>query len=169
MSQNNLENVYIDETAIVETEVQIGAGTKIWHHCHIRRGAQIGKNCTLGKNVFIDSGVVIGDGVKIQNNVSIYKGITIEDDVFVGPLTIFTNDPHPRAFLPWDDSKIVKTVIRKGASVGAGAAIRCGIEIGEYAMVGMGSVITREIKAYELWLGNPAKLVGLVDKNGRRT
>ncbi|NLB63160.1 MAG: N-acetyltransferase [Fibrobacter sp.] len=162
-------DVYINPTAVVEDNVSIGSGTKVWHHCHIREGAKIGENCVLGKNVYIDKGVVIGNGVKIQNNVSVYKGITLEDDVFIGPLAIFTNDPYPRAFLDWGDDKIVETIIRKGASIGAGSAIRCGIEIGKYAMIGMGAVITREVKPYELWIGNPAKLVGIVNKEGKRT
>ena len=160
-------SVYIDPSAIVEEGVSIGADTKIWHHCHVRKGARIGANCVLGKNVFVDLDVQIGDRVKIQNNVSVYHGVTLEDDVFVGPSAVFTNDRHPRAFVAWSSERAAQTLVRKGASVCAGACIRCGLTIGEYAMIGMGAVLTKDAGDYELWLGNPATCHGLVDKAGK--
>jgi UDP-2-acetamido-3-amino-2,3-dideoxy-glucuronate N-acetyltransferase len=151
---------YIHSTAVVEDDVTIGHGTSVWHHAHVRRGAVIGNGCTLGKNVFVDAGVRIGNGVKIQNNVSVYAGVTIEDDVFVGPSAVFTNDLHPRAFaVEWS---ITPTVVRRGASIGANATIVCGIEIGELALVGSGAVVTRSVAAHRLVLGNPGRPTGWV-------
>jgi len=158
---------YIDPTAIVESGASIGPGSKVWHHCHVRKGACIGANCVLGKNVFVDVDVHIGDRVKIQNNVSVYHGVTIENDVFVGPAAVFTNDRFPRAFEPWNTERAARTLVRNGASICAGACIRCGITIGEYAMIGMGAVQTKDAGDYELWLGNPASCQGLVDKAGK--
>ena len=158
---------YIDPTAIVESDVVVGPGTKVWHQCHLRKGARIGANCVLGKGVFVDAGVVIGDRVKIQNHVSVYHGVTLEDDVFVGPSAVFTNDRHPRAFEPWSIEKADPTLIRRGASICAGACIRCGVTVGEYAMVAMGAVLTKDVGDYELWLGNPARCRGKVDKAGK--
>lgn len=159
-------SVYIDPSAIVEEGVIIGEGTKVWHQCHIRKGARIGKDCVLGKGVFVDVNVQIGDRVKVQNGVSVYHGVTLEDDVFVGPLAVFTNDRYPRAFLPWGPDRAASTLVKKGASICAGACIRCGVVVGEYAMVAMGAVLTKNVQNYELWMGNPARCVGLVDKNG---
>jgi UDP-3-O-[3-hydroxymyristoyl] glucosamine N-acyltransferase len=161
-------SVYIHESAIIEDGVQIGAGTKIWHQCHIRKGAIIGANCVLGKGVFVDFGVQIGNGVKIQNGVSVYHGVTIEDDVFVGPLAVFTNDQFPRAFGGWTPEQVVTTLVRVGASICAGACIRCGVTVGAYAMIGMGAVLTKDAGAYELWLGNPARCQGHVNMQGKR-
>ena len=158
---------YIDPSAIIEDDVFVGPGSKVWHQCHLRKGARIGSNCVLGKGVFVDAGVVIGDRVKIQNNVSVYHGVTLEDDVFVGPSAVFTNDRFPRAFEPWNMDRADTTLVRKGASICAGACIRCGIEIGEYAMIGMGAVLTKSTGAYELWLGNPARKKGSVDRAGK--
>lgn len=158
--------MYIHPTAIVEEGAQIGAGTRIWHFCHVRTGACIGANCTLGKNVFVDAGVQIGQGVKIQNNVSVYAGVTLEDFVFVGPSVVFTNDRVPRAFLPWSPSQALPTRICQGASLGAGSCILCGTVIGEYALVAMGSVVVSSVGAYEQWAGNPARFRCKVDREG---
>ena len=163
-----MQDVFIHETAIVEDGAVIGPGTKIWHHCHIRANAVIGANCSLGKNVFVDQNVKIGSGVKIQNNVSVYNGVIIEDDVFVGPSVVFTNDMYPRAFLEFDEEKSVTTLIKKGASLGAGSCIRCGVEISEYSMIAMGAVQVSNTDSYELWMRNPAELKGKVDKEGKR-
>lgn len=161
-------SVFIHDSAIIEDGVQIGAGTKIWHQCHVRKGARLGANCVLGKGVFVDFDVQIGSGVKIQNGVSVYHGVTIEDDVFVGPLAVFTNDQYPRAFGGWTPEQVVPTLVRKGASICAGACIRCGVTVGEYAMIGMGAVLTKDAGDYELWLGNPARCAGRVDMQGKK-
>lgn len=162
------EDVYVHPTAIVEDNVQLGSGTKVWHQCHVRQGARLGANCVLGKGVFVDAGVHIGDRVKIQNGVSVYHGVEIEEDVFVGPLAVFTNDRYPRAFEPWTPERASRTLIRKGASICAGACIRCGVTVGSYAMIGMGAVLTKDVGDYELWLGNPARCHGKVDREGKR-
>lgn len=157
---------FVHPTAIVEEGAQIGAGTKVWHHCHVRAGAVVGANCTLGKNVFIDSGAVVGSGVKIQNNVSVYNGVVLEDDVFVGPSVVFTNDRVPRAFLPFTPEKVTPTRICQGASLGANCTIRCGSTLGEYSLIALGSVVLHNVAPYELWAGNPARRIGRVDRNG---
>lgn len=150
----------IHETAVVEASADIGSGTQVWHHAHIRSDCSIGDGCTIGKNVFVDTGVVIGRSVKIQNNVSVYRGVTIEDEVFVGPSAVFTNDRVPRA--TGGTWKIVPTLVRRGASIGANATIVCGIEIGAHAMVAAGSVVTRSVADYEVVAGNPARHLGWV-------
>ncbi|MDW8014381.1 MAG: acyltransferase [Archaeoglobaceae archaeon] len=150
---------FIHPTAIVE-EAEIGAGTKIWHFAHIRSGAKIGKNCNIGKDVYIDVEVEIGNNVKIQNSVSVYRGVKIEDDVFIGPHVVFTNDLYPRAFnRNWE---VKKTIVKRGASIGANATIICGVTIGEYAMIGAGSVVTKDVSPFSLVYGNPAKIRGYV-------
>lgn len=155
---------YAHPTAEIEEGAQIGAGTKIWHLVHIRSTAVVGANCVLGRNVYVDADVVIGDRVKIQNNVSVYKGVTIEDEVFVGPSAVFTNDRLPRAQNPnW---QITPTIVRRGASIGANATLVCGIEIGAYAMVAAGSVVTKDVAPYQLVAGNPARPIGWVDEAG---
>lgn len=157
--------VFIHETAVVEESVDIGEGTNIWHHAHLRASSRIGAGCTLGKNVFIDAGVIVGDRVKIQNNVSVYRGVTIEDDVFVGPSAVFTNDRVPRATGEhWD---VVPTIVRRGASIGANATIVCGVEVAAAAMVAAGAVVTRDVAAHELVAGNPARHLGWVCACGR--
>ena len=153
----------IHPTAIVELGAVIGHGTKVWHFAHIRTGAEIGADCVIGKDVYIDELVVIGDRVKIQNGVSVYQGVTLEDEVFVGPHVVFTNDPYPRSVGPWE---VVPTRIRRGASLGANATILCGIEIGEWAMVGAGAVVTHSVPAGMLVRGNPARVVGEAPKRG---
>lgn len=143
----------------------IGAGTSVWNQAQIRESCIIGECCNIGKNVYIDTGVQIGNRVKIQNNVNVYHGVTIEDDVFVGPSATFTNDMYPRAFSK--DWEIVPTLVKKGASIGAHATIVCGVTIGEYAMVGAGSVVTKDVPPYALVVGNPARIIGEVDETGR--
>ena len=159
-------SVYIHETAEVSELAQIGDGTKIWNLVQVREESVIGKNCILSKNVYIDKGVQIGNGVKIQNNVNVYHGVTIEDDVFLGPSMTFTNDLHPRAFN--NDWKVTDTLVKKGAAIGANATIVCGNVIGRYAMVGAGSVVTKDVLDYALVAGNPAKQIGWVCKCGEK-
>jgi UDP-2-acetamido-3-amino-2,3-dideoxy-glucuronate N-acetyltransferase len=159
-------SVTIHETAEVSKKAIIGDGTKIWNHAQVREGARIGERCVIGKNAYIDAGVTIGSGVKIQNNVNVYAGVTIEDDVFLGPSMTFTNDLYPRAFSK--DWQITPTRVKKGASIGAGAVIVCGVTIGEYAMVGAGAVVTKDIPPYILAVGNPARIIGRVCCCGRR-
>lgn len=161
-----MNDVQIHPTADVSPDALIGDGTKIWHQAQVREGASIGKNCIISKNVYIDEKVRIGNGVKIQNNVNVYHGVTIEDDVFLGPSMTFTNDMFPRAFRA--DWEITETIVRKGASIGANATVRCGVTIGEYAMVGSGSVVTKDIPSHALVVGNPAHRIGYVCMCGRR-
>lgn len=166
--------VRIHATADVSEKALIGDGTLIWHHCQIREGARIGEKCIFGKGVYIDAGVSIGDHVKIQNYVSVYHGVTIEDGVFIGPHVCFTNDMHPRAInrdgslKAADDWELSATLVKYGASLGANSTIRCGVTIGEWAMVGSGSVVTRDVPAYGLVMGNPAKLRGYVCPCGHK-
>lgn len=155
---------YIHPSAEVENGAVVGPGTKIWHVAHVRSTARIGAGCTIGRNVYVDADVTIGDHVKIQNNVSVYTGVTIEDDVFVGPSAVFTNDHNPRATNA--DWKITPTRVRRGASIGANATIVCGVEIGEYAMVAAGAVVTRDVLPNQLVAGNPARPRGWVDERG---
>ena len=155
---------FVHDSAIVEAGAHLGAGTKVWHHAHIRSGASIGPGCTLGKNVFVDAGVVIGSHVKVQNNVSVYAGVTLGDDVFVGPSAVFTNDLLPRA--QSESWSIVPTAVGRGASIGANATVVCGRTIGAYAMVGAGSVVTRDVPPHVLVVGNPAHHVGWVCRCG---
>jgi UDP-2-acetamido-3-amino-2,3-dideoxy-glucuronate N-acetyltransferase len=162
-----MSTVQIHPTADVSPKAKIGFGTKIWHQAQIREGVEIGENCIIGKNVYIDFGVKIGSNVKIQNNVSVYHGVTIEDDVFVGPSVTFTNDLYPRARI-WDDSRVVKTLVKKGASIGANATIVCGNTIGQYAMIGAGSVVTSDIPDHILAYGNPAKAHGFACECGMK-
>lgn len=166
--------VRIHPTADVSNEAVIGEGTSIWHQCQIRPGARIGSNCILGKGVYIDNDVVIGDNVKIQNYVSVFHGVTIEDGVFIGPHVCFTNDMKPRAINPdgtiksASDWKVSQTLVRMGAAIGANSTIRCGIIINQWAMIGSGSVVTRDIPAYGLVFGNPASIRGFVCPCGEK-
>ena len=157
---------FIHPTAEVSKDAIIGEGTKIWHHVQIREGVIIGKNCILGKCVYIDKNVKIGNRVKLENRVSVYQGVTIEDDVFVGPHVTFTNDRLPRSFSK--DWKIIPTLVKKGASIGANSTIICGITIGKYALIGAGSVVTKDIPDHGLVYGNPARLRGFVCECGRK-
>lgn len=160
------DGFFVHESSYIDDNVTIGAGTKIWHFCHIQTGAIIGEQCSLGQNVNIGSKVVIGNHVKIQNNVSIYEGVTVEDDVFCGPSCVFTNDLTPRSRYPKGRENYKKTVIKKGASIGANATIVCGNIIGEYAMIAAGAVVTHDVPAYALMAGIPARQIGMVDRFG---
>ncbi len=162
-----MPDYFVHPSAYVDEGARIGADTRIWHFCHIMPQAHIGRRCILGQNVFVGSGVRIGNGVKIQNNVSVYEGVTLEDDVFVGPSAVFTNVMNPRSFIE-RKTAYRPTLVRRGATIGANATIVCGITIGEYAFVGAGSVVTRDIPAYALVYGAPARLRGWVSRAGER-
>ncbi len=159
-------NFFVHESSYVDENVEIGDGTKIWYFCHIQKGAKIGKNCSLGQNVNISNNVVLGNGVKIQNNVAVYEGVEIEDDVFCGPSCVFTNDLTPRAKYPKGHEKYKKTLIKRGASIGANATIVCGHTIGEWALIGAGAVVTSDVPAHALMLGVPAVRKGWVCECG---
>lgn len=160
-------SVFVHETAIIDKDCQIGEGTKIWHFSHIMSGCIMGKNCNLGQNVVVSPGVVLGNNVKVQNNVSIYTGVICEDDVFLGPSMVFTNVINPRSAVIRKD-QYKKTLVKKGASIGANATIVCGNEIGEYALIGAGSVVTKPVPAYALIVGNPGRQTGWVSEYGHR-
>ena len=160
------EPTFIHPTAEVSTKAKVGEGTKIWNDAQVREDSVIGDGCIIGKGAYIDTQVHIGDRVKIQNNVNVYKGVILEDDTFVGPSATFTNDMYPRAFSK--DWAVHPTLVKKGASIGANATIRCGVVIGEYAMIGCGSVVTKDVPDYALVVGNPARQIGLVDKDGNK-
>jgi acetyltransferase-like isoleucine patch superfamily enzyme len=160
-----MSDVFIHPLAVVDEGANIGKGTRIWHFVHVRGTATIGKNCNIGKDVYVDADVIIGSNVKIQNGVSVYKGVTIEDDVFCGPHMTFTNDMYPRAF--GDSWDICDTRVKKGASIGAHATIICNTTLGEYCMVGIGSVVTKDVPPHGLVVGNPARLIGYVCKCGQ--
>ncbi|MDA9953347.1 N-acetyltransferase [Planktomarina sp.] len=161
------ENVKIHETAIVDPGAEIGSGTRVWHWVHICGGSRIGRNVSLGQNVFVGNVAIIGDNCKIQNNVSIYDNITLEDGVFCGPSVVFTNVYNPRAGV--DRKKEFKTTyIKRGASLGANCTIICGVEIGEYAFIGAGSVVKSKVPDFQIVAGVPAKPIGWMKKNGDR-
>lgn len=160
-------NYFAHETAVVDDNCLIGNGTKIWHFSHIMSHCTIGEQCNIGQNVVISPQVVLGKNVKIQNNVSVYTGVICEDDVFLGPSMVFTNVINPRSHVN-RKSEYAQTVVRKGASIGANATVVCGNEIGEYALIGAGAVITKPVKPYALVVGNPARQIGWVSKNGHR-
>jgi UDP-2-acetamido-3-amino-2,3-dideoxy-glucuronate N-acetyltransferase len=164
MDSHTAPDVFVHPSAEVDEGATIGAGTKIWHLAHVRSTAVVGEDCVIGRNVYLDANAVVGDRVKIQNNVSVYQGVTIEDEVFVGPCAVFTNDLRPRAQNP--DWKITPTLVRRGASIGANATLICGIEVGEFAMIAAGSVVTKDVEPFQLVAGNPARPKGWVDEKG---
>ncbi len=152
---------FVHPTAVVDEPVEIGEGTQIWHFSHIMSGAKIGKNCIIGQNVFIGLGVILGNNIKIQNNVSIYDSVVLEDDVFCGPSMVFTNVFNPRSFIS-RKKEFRKTLVKKGATIGANATIVCGNTIGQYAFIGAGSVVTKDVPDYALVYGNPVKVKGWI-------
>lgn len=158
---------FLHETAIVDPSAKIGEGSKVWHFTHIMEGAVIGENCTLGQNVMVGRGVRIGNGVKVQNNVSLYSGVSCEDKVFIGPSVVFTNVKNPRSAISRRDS-FMETTLRKGATIGANATVVCGNEIGAYAMVGAGAVVTKDVAPYSLVVGVPAHPIGWVSEWGNQ-
>ena len=162
-----MENYFSHESAIIHPDASIGEGTKIWHFSHIMANCKIGKGCNIGQNVVVSPDVALGDNVKVQNNVSIYSGVICEDDVFLGPSMVFTNVINPRSHVV-RRGQYAKTIVRKGASIGANATIVCGHEIGEYAFIGAGAVVTKEVLPYALVLGNPARQVGWMSKFGHK-
>jgi UDP-2-acetamido-3-amino-2,3-dideoxy-glucuronate N-acetyltransferase len=157
--------VRVHETAIVEDGADIGDGTSVWHHAHVRSGAHVGVDCVIGKNVYVDTQAVVGDRCKLQNNVSVYHGVHIGDDVFVGPSATFTNDLVPRAFNA--DWKVTETHVLNGASIGANATIVCGTTLGEYSMIAAGATVTHDVAAHQLVAGTPARHLGWVCKCGK--
>ena len=160
---------YLHESSYVDDNVKIKSGTKIWHFSHIQTGAMIGKNCTIGQNVNIGNNVKIGNYVKIQNNISVYEGVEIEDYVFCEPSMVFTNVLIPRSEFPQRGKQYYKkTLIKRSASIGANATIICGITIGNYAFIGAGTVVTKNVPDHALVIGNPGKIIGWVDKKGNR-
>ena len=162
-----MNEYFAHETAVIDPGCEIGKGTKIWHFSHIMTGCVIGEICNIGQNVVISPTVRLGCNVKIQNNVSVYSGVICEDDVFLGPSMVFTNVFNPRSHVN-RKNEYIQTIVHKGATIGANATVVCGNEIGEYAMIGAGSVITKPVKAYALIVGNPAKQIGWVSENGHK-
>ncbi|MCH9632708.1 MAG: UDP-2-acetamido-3-amino-2,3-dideoxy-D-glucuronate N-acetyltransferase [Chlamydiae bacterium] len=158
-------NYFVHESTYIDEGVQIGENTEIWHFCHLLPGVCIGENCKIGQNVMIDAGVIVGSRCKIQNNVSVYKGVVLEDGVFCGPSCVFTNVTNPRAEVERKD-EIKTTLVKKGATVGANATIICGVSLGEYCLVGAGSVVTKDVRPHALVIGSPAKQIGWVSHAG---
>jgi UDP-2-acetamido-3-amino-2,3-dideoxy-glucuronate N-acetyltransferase len=158
---------FAHETAVVDAGCTIGEGTKIWHFSHIMPNSILGENCNIGQNVVVSSDVILGKNVKVQNNVSIYTGVVCEDDVFLGPSMVFTNVMNPRSAVN-RKNEYLKTIVRKGASIGANATIVCGHDIGEYAFIGAGAVVTKTVAPYALMVGNPARQLGWMSEYGQR-
>lgn len=154
-------------TAVIDPGAEIGKDSKVWHFCHIMGGAKIGKGCSFGQNVFVAKGVILGDGVKVQNNVSIYEGVVCEDAVFLGPSMVFTNVVNPRSSVN-RKGEYQSTLVRRGASIGANVTIICGVEIGQYAFIGAGAVVTKSVPDYALVVGNPARQIGWMSEYGAR-
>ncbi|MDP4188414.1 MAG: acyltransferase [Bacteroidota bacterium] len=161
------DNYFAHETAIIDENCKIGKGTRIWHFSHIMSGCEIGENCNIGQNVVVAPRVKLGKNVKVQNNVSIYTGVICEDDVFLGPSMVFTNVINPRSAVN-RRSEYQETIVHKGATIGANATIICGHDIGEYAFIGAGTVVTREVKPYALVVGNPARQIGWMSEYGHK-
>jgi len=162
-----MKEYFAHETAVIDEGCEIGNGTKIWHFSHVMSGCVIGESCNIGQNVVISPAVRLGRNVKIQNNVSVYTGVVCEDNVFLGPSMVFTNVINPRSHVN-RRNEYAETWVRKGASIGANATVICGNEIGEYALIGAGAVITKPVKAFALVVGNPAKQIGWVSEYGHR-
>ncbi len=159
------EHYFVHPSAVIDEGCEIGSGVKIWHFSHIMPGCTIGENCNIGQNVVVSQGVMLGKNVKVQNNVSLYEGVICEDDVFLGPSMVFTNVINPRSAII-RKSEYKKTVVKKGASIGANATIVCGNDIGEYSFIGAGAVVTKEVPPYALVIGNPARQTGWVSEYG---
>ncbi|MFO7674234.1 MAG: acyltransferase [Lutibacter sp.] len=162
-----MADYFAHETAVIDEGCDIGKGTKIWHFSHIMPNSKIGENCNIGQNVVVSPRVVLGKNVKVQNNVSIYSGVICEDDVFLGPSMVFTNVINPRSAIIRKD-EYQETLVKKGASIGANATIICGNEIGEYALIGAGAVVTKPVLPYALVVGNPSKQIGWISEYGHR-
>ncbi len=162
-----MEKYFAHQTAVIDNDCNIGNGTKIWHFSHIMPNCEIGQNCNIGQNVVVSPNVILGNNVKIQNNVSIYTGVICEDDVFLGPSMVFTNVTNPRSAVV-RRGQYEKTVVKRGASIGANATIVCGHDIGEFAFIGAGAVVTKTVLAYALVVGNPAKQIGWMSEFGHR-
>lgn len=162
-----MKNYFAHETAVIDEGCDIGLGTKIWHFSHIMSNATIGKNCNIGQNVVVSPKVILGENVKVQNNVSIYSGVICEDDVFLGPSMVFTNVVNPRSAVV-RRGEYQQTLVKKGASIGANATIICGNEIGEFALIGAGAVVTKPVLPYALVVGNPSKQIGWISEYGHR-
>jgi len=164
---NSTQSYFADQSAIIDNGCTIGDGTKIWHFSHIMSGAMVGKDCNIGQNVVISPDVVLGNNVKVQNNVSIYTGVICEDDVFVGPSVVFTNVINPRSGVV-RKHEYKNTVVKHGASIGANATIVCGVTIGEFAFIGAGTVVTKEVKPYAMVVGNPSRQIGWMSEYGQK-
>ena len=162
-----MSDYFVHETSIVDNDVEIGTGTKIWHFCHVQSGARIGENCSFGQNVNVSNNVKVGNGVKVQNNVSLYEGVELEDYVFCGPSMVFTNDLTPRARFPKGHAGYKKTLVKHDATLGANCTVVCGHEIGEYATVAAGAVVTKNVIPHALMAGVPAKQIGWVCECGQ--
>ncbi len=165
--KKNYHNVFIHESSYIDQNVIIGKGTKIWHFCHILENSSIGNDCSLGQNVVVGPNVLVGNNVKIQNNVSVYDGVELEDGVFCGPSCVFTNVNNPRSEIVRKD-EYLKTIVKKGASIGANATIICGNNLGEYCFIAAGAVVTKDVAPYALMAGTPAKRIGWISKAGGR-
>jgi len=163
------KNYYVNEHAVVDNNVEIGEGTKIWHFSHVQSGSKIGKKCVLGQNVNVATDVIIGDFVKIQNNVSVYEGVTLEDYVFCGPSMVFTNIVEPRCKYPQVGKEFyINTLIKEGASLGANSTVVCGHTVGRFALIGAGAVVTKDIPDFALVVGNPGRVIGWVSEAGKK-
>ena len=167
MPSTKNDTPYIHPTAVIDPGAIIGKGTKIWHFSHIMSDSVIGEDCNIGQNVVVSPKVILGNRVKVQNNVSIYTGVICEDEVFLGPSMVFTNVINPRSAVN-RRGQYAQTIVRRGATIGANATIICGNDIGEYGFIGAGAVITKEVKPYELWVGNPARRIGWMSAYGHR-
>lgn len=166
---SDIKNCYVNEYAVVDENVEIGEGTKVWHFSHIQSGSKIGKKCVFGQNVNVGNNVIIGDYCKVQNNVSIYEGVTLENYVFCGPSMVFTNILDPKCKYPQVGAQFyIKTLIKEGASIGANATIVCGNTLGKHCMIGAGSVVTKDVPDYALVVGTPGRVVGWVSEAGKK-